>query len=91
MNVVLVVSDPLRYDAFETHFDWLPGLRFENAWASGNRTVPVYASLFTGRYPSEIDVHAGHTMLDRPDPTLETRRNEPSNAGLLEGVPVVRP
>lgn len=70
MNTALVVLDTLRYDAFQRYFDWLPGIRFENTWATGRWTVPVHASLFTGKYPSELGVHAGNTTLDCADPTL---------------------
>ncbi|MFB6192540.1 MAG: sulfatase-like hydrolase/transferase [Haloarculaceae archaeon] len=73
MNVALVVLDTLRKDTFERHFDWLPGLRFERAFSTGNWTVPAHASLFTGRYPGEVGVHAKHTTLDCPEQTLAER------------------
>jgi len=64
MNVALVVLDTLRKDAFDKQFDWLPGRRYENAWAPSNWTVPVHAALFTGKYASEVGVHAKGTTLD---------------------------
>lgn len=70
MNIAVVVLDTLRRDAFDEQFDWLPGCRFEQAWAPGNWTVPVHASLFTGRPPVELGVHAKHQTLDCPEPTL---------------------
>lgn len=76
MNVALVVLDTLRLDAFKRHFEWLPGIRFEQAWAPGNWTVPVHASLFTGCYPSELGVHAKHQTLNCPEPTLAECLNE---------------
>ena len=70
MNVALVVLDTLRYDAFREHFDWLSGARFENAWAPSHWTVPVHASLFAGKYPSELGVHVDNQALDCPEPVL---------------------
>lgn len=69
-NVALVVLDTLRKDAFTRHFEWLPGRRFENAWAPSHWTVPVHASMFTGRYPSEIGVYASAERLDCQDVVL---------------------
>jgi arylsulfatase A-like enzyme len=69
-NIALVVLDTLRKNAFDRHFDWLPGLRFENAWAPSHWTVPVHASMFTGQYPSELGVYATAERLDCPDTVL---------------------
>jgi arylsulfatase len=69
-SVALVVLDTLRKDAFDRHFDWLPGARFENAYATANWTVPSHASLFTGQYASEAGVHAKSMALDCDSPTL---------------------
>lgn len=55
-NIALVVLDTLRKDAFDDHFEWLPGRRFERAYSTSHRTVPAHASLFTGKYASEIGV-----------------------------------
>ncbi|QLG27397.1 sulfatase-like hydrolase/transferase [Halorarum halophilum] len=54
MNIALVVLDTLRKDAFDEHFDWLPGRRFDNTWSPARWTVPAHASLFTGEYPREV-------------------------------------
>lgn len=75
-DIALVVLDTLRKDAFDKHFDWLPGRQFENAYSTANWTVPAHASLFTGRYASEVGVHAKHTSLDCNDYTLAERLRE---------------
>ncbi|MGB9961583.1 sulfatase-like hydrolase/transferase [Halobacterium sp. MBLA0001] len=75
-NVAVVVLDTLRKDKFDAHFDWLPGIRFDNAWAPSHYTVPVHASLFTGKYPSEAGVHAKSERLDCSDPVLAERLRE---------------
>jgi arylsulfatase len=69
-NIAVVVLDTLRKDAFDRHFDWLPGVRFENAYTTANWTVPAHASLFTGIYASEAGVHAKNMSLDCESPTL---------------------
>lgn len=73
MNIALVVLDTLRKDAFEEHFDWLPGRYYNNAWSTSHWTVPVHGSLFNGKYPSEIGVHAGAQSLDCDDEVLAER------------------
>jgi arylsulfatase A-like enzyme len=70
MNVALVVLDTLRHDAFREQFDWLSGIRFTNAWATSHWTVPVHASLFAGKYPSELGVHVDNQALDCPEPVI---------------------
>lgn len=72
-NIAIVVLDTLRKDSFDTHFDWLSGIRFETAYSTANWTVPAHASLFTGRYPSEVGVHAKNTTFDYPGPALAER------------------
>lgn len=69
-NIALVVLDTLRKDSFDEHFDWLPGKRFERAYSTANWTVPAHASLFTGKYASELGVHAKHNHLDCDELTL---------------------
>jgi arylsulfatase len=69
-SIAVVVLDTLRKDVFDRSFDWLPGLRFERARSTANWTVPAHASLFTGRYPGELGVHAKQTSLDCPETTL---------------------
>ena len=73
MNVALVVLDTLRKDAFDDHFDWLPGVRFERAFSTSHWTVPAHASLFAGRYASELGVYAGAQVLDCREPVLAER------------------
>jgi len=73
MNIALVVLDTLRKDAFEKHFDWLPGRYYSNAWSTSHWTVPVHGSLFTGKYPSEIGVYAGAQSLDCEQKVLAER------------------
>lgn len=69
-NVALVVLDTLRKDSFDNAFDWLPGRRFTNAYSTGSFTVPAHASLFVGKYPSELGVHSKNRNLDCSEPTL---------------------
>lgn len=72
-SVAVVVLDTLRKDTFDERFDWLPGRRFERAFSTANWTIPAHASLFTGRYASEVGVHAGSLALDHDEPTLAER------------------
>lgn len=69
-NVALVVLDTLRKDAFDEHFDWLPGTRYENAWTPGAWTVPAHGALFGGQYPSEVGVYAKAQSLTCEKPVL---------------------
>lgn len=76
-NIALVVLDTLRKDYFDEYFDWLPGTRFKNAWSTSHWTVPAHASMFTGRYGSEVGVHAGSKDFDCPKPSIvELLRDE---------------
>lgn len=75
-NIALVVLDTLRKDYFDEHFDWLPGTRFENAWSPSHWTVPVHASMFTGRYASEAGVYANSETFDYPESTLVELLNQ---------------
>ena len=75
-SVAVVVLDTLRKDAFDRHFDWLPGRRFERAYSTANWTVPAHASLFTGRYSSEVGVHAKNLYFDCEAPALAERLTE---------------
>lgn len=70
MNIAFVVLDTLRKDAFEEYFNWLPGRRYDNAWTTSHWTAPVHASLFTGKYASEIGVHSKSNTLDCEEPVL---------------------
>lgn len=69
-SVALVVLDTLRDDEFEEAFGWLDGARFTRAFSTANWTVPAHASLFTGRYASEVGVHGRSPTLDCTDRTL---------------------
>lgn len=69
-SVALVVLDTLRKDYFDEYFDWLPGRWFDHCYSPSHRTPPVHASLFCGRYPSELGVYTDTDQLDCPDPTL---------------------
>ncbi|WP_433632031.1 sulfatase-like hydrolase/transferase [Halomicrococcus sp. NG-SE-24] len=69
-NIALVVLDTLRKDYFDKHFDWLPGQRFEHAYSTANWTIPAHASLFTGKYASEVGVHSKNMYLDCDEPVL---------------------
>lgn len=57
-NIALVVLDTLRKDHFDAYFDWVPGKRFSTAYSTSNWTIPAHASLFTGKYPSEVGTHS---------------------------------
>ncbi|WP_158598771.1 sulfatase-like hydrolase/transferase [Haloarcula sp. Atlit-120R] len=63
-SIAVVVLDTLRRDTFNEHFNWMPGTKFENAYSTSHWTVPAHASLFTGKYPSEIGVHGKSVDLD---------------------------
>jgi arylsulfatase A-like enzyme len=75
-NIALVVLDTLRKDAFDRHFDWLPGRRFERAFSTANWTVPSHASLFTGEYPSEVGVHSKNMYLNCSESVLAEQLSE---------------
>jgi arylsulfatase len=72
-NIAVVVLDTLRYDSFKEHFGWLEGRRFTNAYSTSHWTVPAHASLYTGYYPSEINVHGKSMDLDCELPVLPER------------------
>lgn len=63
-NIALVVLDTCRKDAFDDHFDWLPGVHFDQAWSPSAWTTPAHAALFGGAYPSELGVYAKTESLD---------------------------
>jgi arylsulfatase A-like enzyme len=75
-SIAIVVLDTLRKDFFDEYFNWLPGVRYENAYSPSHWTVPVHASMFTGRYPSEVGVYANSEKLNCPETVLaETLSN----------------
>ncbi|PSQ06189.1 arylsulfatase [Halobacteriales archaeon QS_6_71_20] len=90
-NIALVVLDTLRKDAFDEHFDWLPGQRFENAWSTSHWTVPAHASLFTGKIPSEANVHAKDFYYDENVPTLPAKLGEKYTAYVYTANPNISP
>jgi arylsulfatase len=63
-SVAVVVLDTLRYDRFDEYFSWLDGTRFTNAYSTCHWTGPAHASLFTGRYPTEIGTTIRARTLD---------------------------
>lgn len=63
-NIALIVLDTLRKDYFDEYFDWLPGNRCDNAWSTANWTVPAHASMFTGKYASEVGIVANSQHFD---------------------------
>jgi len=78
-NVLLIVLDTVRADRLSLYGygrDTTPnlvrladqGVRFERARASAPWTLPSHASLFTARWPHELDVE----RLGRPDTTCST-------------------
>lgn len=69
-RIALIVLDSVRKDYFDRYFDWLPGIWFDHAWSTGNYSIPAHGSLFGGRYPSELGVHAKSPSLDCPAPVL---------------------
>lgn len=70
VNVAVVVLDTLRFDYFKKHFGWLQGLRFSEAYSPSHWTIPVHASILTGKYASEIGVHSKSITLDCKEPTI---------------------
>lgn len=75
-SIALVVLDTLRKDYFDEHFDWLPGTRFENAWSTSHWTVPAHATMFTGRYASEVGVYKNAKLFDYSGQSLVERLRE---------------
>lgn len=60
-NIVLVVLDTVRRDYFERYAPRLAGrsdASFTQFRAAGSWSVPCHASMFTGRLPSQHDLHA---------------------------------
>jgi len=72
-NIAVVVLDTLRKDLFDDQFNWLPGTRFDRAYATSHWTVPVHASLFTGKPPRSAGVYARSTGLNTDEPVLSER------------------
>ncbi len=77
MNVVVLVMDTTRSEAFKTaHITQSLGgiadnaTQFRNAIVTAPWTLPSHASLFTGTTPSKHGAHAGHKELDNTLVTL---------------------
>ncbi len=79
-NVILVVLDAVRASALNLYGNPRPntpfmnglareGVTFERAYATSSWTLPSHASLFTGRYPTELDAD-WTTPLGPEPPTL---------------------
>lgn len=75
-NIAVVVLDTVRKDTFDEFFDWLPGKRFESAYSTSHWTVPAHASLFTGKYGSEVGVLAKNRTLDCEEPVIAERLSD---------------
>ncbi|USZ66779.1 sulfatase-like hydrolase/transferase [Halorussus salilacus] len=89
-SIAIVVLDTLRADAFEEAFDWLDGRRFANAYSTSHWTVPAHASLFTGRYASEVGVHGKSPTLDWEGTVLpEALRDAGYRTRLFTGNPQI--
>ncbi len=69
-NIAIIILDTLRYDFFKKFFNWLPGKNFIKAYSTSHWTIPSHASLFTGKYPSEIGVHSKSPNLDCQDKVI---------------------
>ena len=69
-NIAIVVLDTLRKDSFARYFEWVPGVRFENAYSTSHWTVPAHASLLTGRYASEVGIHGKSRNFDCPERSI---------------------
>ena len=89
-NVLLIVLDTVRADRLSLygHFrDTTPnlkrlaerGVRFNQARAAASWTLPSHAAMFTGRWPSELDVER-RGWLDRAYPTLAERLRDAGHA-----------
>lgn len=87
MNVVLVVIDSLRADAFDADtigrprtpfFDALCTrmTHFRRAYATECWTLPAHASMFTGLLPSEHEAHFQTMAYRKPHPTVAERLTE---------------
>jgi arylsulfatase A-like enzyme len=79
-NVLLIVMDTVRYESLSLHGynrDTSPnlvrlakrGVRFEQARTPAPWTLPAHASMFTGRWPHELNVGEDRP-LDSTHPTL---------------------
>lgn len=93
-NVLLVVLDTVRAKSCSLYGrdrPTTPGLErlagdavvFEHAIAPDTWTLPSHAAMFTGRYPTDIGVHAENMVLPEGEPTLA---EDLAGAGYATGV-----
>jgi arylsulfatase A-like enzyme len=75
-DIAVVVLDTMRKDVFDEYFDWLPGKKYNNCYSTSHRTPPAHASLFCGKYPSELGVYKDSETLNCQDATLAERLAE---------------
>ena len=79
MKAGIVVLDTLRYDTFCSQLDEFSrqaNNTFTNLHSTSQWTVPAYASLFTGLFPTEIGTHSQNRQLPAGVDTLAERFNE---------------
>ncbi|WP_126663206.1 sulfatase-like hydrolase/transferase [Haloterrigena salifodinae] len=69
-SIAIVVLDTLRYDSFQEHFGWLKGKKYTNAYSTSHWTIPAHASLYTGKYASEVGVQSTDVFLECEDKTI---------------------
>ena len=75
-NILVIVLDTLRFDrvcaSLTPNLDRLSreSIVYKNAISTAPWTLPMHASLFTGRYPSEHEVSWGHYELSERFPVI---------------------
>lgn len=69
-KIAVVVFDTLRKDTFDKFFEWLPGHHYHNVYSTANYTLPAHASMFSGRYPSEVGCHARSENSPLPEASI---------------------
>ena len=80
-NVVLIVSDSLRYDSVHSDtsdIDYIKdnGITYTEARSAGCWTLPATASLFTGKMPHEHGATAQTRSIRKDVPTLAEKMKE---------------
>ncbi|MHC3381014.1 sulfatase-like hydrolase/transferase [Haloarcula sp. H-GB5] len=86
-SIAVVVLDTLRWDAFDEYFDWIPGIKFTNAYSTSHWTIPAHASLYTGMYPSEVGVHANSLSLESDSTLPQLLKQKGYNTRLVSANP----
>jgi arylsulfatase A-like enzyme len=80
-NILIIIADSLRADFLSCYGGRVPtqnidqvassGIKFENAYSQGPQSAVSHASMFTGRYPSNIGVtRSPEPMKDTTSPTI---------------------